>query len=92
MHVIVIALPCWYVDCIDPVFSAIFCHKILISFGFSHCTSILTMMNCAEKQTCMFPREEQWSIHRYKEQIIHNEIKRLPEKNPVAILTFNCFI
>ena len=52
MHVIVIALPCWYVTCIDPAFSAIFCYNMYYSFGFSYCTSILTLMNCAEKRFC----------------------------------------
>ena len=41
MQVLVITLP--YVDCVNPVFSAIFCYNdIYCLLGYNHCTSILT--------------------------------------------------
>ena len=54
MHVVVIALPCWYVDCIDPAFppfSVIYYYLLFVWFQLLH-ESIITLINCAEKLFC----------------------------------------
>ena len=50
VHVIVIALPYWYADCMDPAFSPhFFCYiKAIIDLVFGHCPSILTDELCGK--------------------------------------------
>ena len=52
VHVMVIALTCWYAYCMDPAFSAIFCYISYYSPGFLVIAQVCSLMNCAEKRFC----------------------------------------
>ena len=52
VHVMVIALTCWYAYCMDPAFPAIFCYISYYSPGFLVIAQVCSLMNCAEKRFC----------------------------------------